>query len=87
MTQLVGRWLFDVELDETGELHTYWTVWEGYDDEPVTRGVVAGPLQDAIFEAYDALGITCPLVPDPDLLALGRFDRKDDEWPSSSTNS
>jgi len=35
------------------------------------NGVTAGPLHDAILEAYDKVGLVCPLVIDPDLLTLG----------------
>ena len=67
-------WKFEVCSDELGMVFTRWSVWSDEGDGLETEsdhGVTHGPLHAGIFAAYDALGITCPMVVDPDLLRWG----------------
>ena len=76
MFETRAKWEFLVgtNADGSGEVVTRWSVWSDEGEGLVTEsdsGEVKGPLHTAIFAAYDALGITCPLVLDNDLLRWG----------------
>jgi hypothetical protein len=70
-----AEWRFTVCVNEYGEVATAWLVTARH-GKP-SSGVTDGPLHAAIFDAYDARGITCPLVPDPDLLRWGGHDAEE----------
>lgn len=63
---LLGSWLFEVFQDEYGDPYTEYSVIEP-DEEYHVAGDVNGDLATAVQAAYDAKGIVCPLVRDPDL--------------------
>jgi hypothetical protein len=69
--RLIGLWEFKVYEAEDGAILTKWHVYEDSDEEQDDHGVVPGTLWDALQTACDAIGIICPLVPDPDLMVLG----------------
>lgn len=78
MFNVRAKWEFEVGTDEHGDVFTAWSVWsdesEAGEDLPTTEsdsGMVMGPLHEAIFAAYDAMGVTCPFVLDNDLLRWG----------------
>ncbi len=78
----VGRWLFSVQTDGD-EVRTEWQVWSDEEEDMTVsdHGITEGPLHAAIFDAYDSLGIICPFVLDPHLLALGGHQELREEAP------
>mgnify|MGYP007062938144 CR=1 FL=1 len=69
-----SRWEFVVSTNPEGDVQTAWTVVSDEQDNLPTEseyGVVQGPLHSAILEAYDRMGLICPLTLDPDLLRWG----------------
>lgn len=75
----VATWTFEVYAEDLydGNVTTDWYVEDVRDGEEfpdIHSGTTAGPLHEALFDAYDALGITCPVVTDPDLLWMGGHD-------------
>lgn len=71
--ETVATWTFMVQHGPHDEIFVEWTVKSGFGEEAIfdEDGRTSGGLHLAIMDAYDSIGITCPLVPDRDLLWLG----------------
>ncbi len=63
---LLSRWVFEVRYDDDGVTTYSHVVTRDKEEQHAT----IGPLHEAIIEAYEAVGLVCPLVVEKDLLKL-----------------
>jgi hypothetical protein len=75
----LGDWAFSVFEADNGDAFTDWAVYDPGADY-LYEGTTNGALPWAVLDAYDHVGLTCPLVVEPDLAHMsGLSARKEDE--------
>ena len=73
----LSDWAF-VVYTEDGDVFTDWSVYDAGADY-YYEGTTLGGLPWAVLSAYDKVGLTCPLIVEPDLARLSGLDNQREE--------